>query len=99
MLSLLQTSPIDHQTSIGGEDRNRTYLGPAAAGSTTVLKTARATRHPSLSKLWIGPSRTGIDCGLRKDRQSVGSKIDQEVFLIALTMVLKSGQSPESSLE
>ncbi len=32
-----------------GEDRNRTYPGPAVAGSTTVLKTARATRHPSLS--------------------------------------------------
>src|SRR5438309_5284328 len=35
---------------IGGEDRNRTYLGPACAGPTTVLKTARATRHPSLSE-------------------------------------------------
>src|SRR5204863_5538997 len=81
------------QKKFGGEDRNRTYLGPAAAGSTTVLKTARATRHPSLSELWTA------DCGLRKDRQSVGSKIDQEVFLIALTMALKSGQSPESSLE
>src|SRR5438128_224342 len=34
----------------GGEDRNRTYLGPAVAGSTTVLKTARTTRHPSLSR-------------------------------------------------
>src|SRR5215468_6500154 len=31
----------------GGEDRNRTYL--AACAATTVLKTARATRHPSLS--------------------------------------------------
>src|SRR5881409_4315465 len=30
-----------------GEDRNRTY--PAACTPTTVLKTARATRHPSLS--------------------------------------------------
>src|SRR5438270_6790356 len=87
------------QKKFGGEDRNRTYLGPAVAGSTTVLKTARTTRHPSLSGLWIGRSRTGIDCGLRKDRQSVGSKIDQEVFLITLTMALKSGQSPESSLE
>jgi hypothetical protein len=35
---------------IGGEDRNRTYPDPAAAGPTTVLKTARATRHPSLSE-------------------------------------------------
>src|SRR5213596_1375221 len=31
-----------------GEDRNRTYLATCVA--TTVLKTARATRHPSLSK-------------------------------------------------
>src|SRR5881296_2829977 len=31
-----------------GEDRNRTYLATCAA--TTVLKTARATRHPSLSR-------------------------------------------------
>ena len=31
-----------------GEDRNRTY--PAACTATTVLKTARATRHPSLSR-------------------------------------------------
>jgi hypothetical protein len=31
----------------GGEDRNRTYLATRVA--TTVLKTARATRHPSLS--------------------------------------------------
>jgi hypothetical protein len=45
------TSNLVHRTSnlLGGEDRNRTYLGPACAGSTTVLKTARATRHPSLS--------------------------------------------------
>src|SRR6266436_7614302 len=81
------------QKKLGGEDRNRTYPGPAGAGSTTVLKTARATRHPSLSGLRIA------HCGLRKDRQSVGKKIDQEVFLIALTMASKSGQSPESSLE
>src|SRR6266567_7153891 len=33
---------------IGGEDRNRTY--PATCAATTVLKTARATRHPSLSE-------------------------------------------------
>ena len=84
---------IENRKWKNGEDRNRTYLGPACTGSTTVLKTARATRHPSLSELRIA------DCGLRKDRQSVGEKIDQEVFLIALTMPLKSGQSPESSLE
>src|ERR1700724_1485286 len=35
---------------IGGEDRNRTYLGPACAGPTTGLKTARPTRHPPPSK-------------------------------------------------
>ena len=34
--------------SRGGEDRNRTY--PATCATTTVLKTARATRHPSLSR-------------------------------------------------
>src|SRR5207247_8085911 len=32
----------------GGEGTNRTYLDPLN-GPTTVLKTARATRHPSLS--------------------------------------------------
>jgi len=32
----------------GGEDRNRTYPGPQNE-PTTVLKTARATRHRSLS--------------------------------------------------
>ena len=40
----------------GGEDRNRTYLATCVA--TTVLKTARATRHPSLSGLRI------VDWGL-----------------------------------
>ena len=39
---------LAHQTSLGGEDRNRTYPDPQN-GPTTVLKTARATRHPSLS--------------------------------------------------
>src|SRR6478609_2248365 len=33
---------------IGGEDRNRTYPDPQN-GPATVLKTAKATRHPSLS--------------------------------------------------
>src|SRR4030095_9213111 len=33
------------------EDRNRTYLATCMA--TTVLKTARATRHPSLSRSQI----------------------------------------------
>src|SRR5881296_853047 len=65
-----------------GEDRNRTYLATCVA--TTVLKTARATRHPSLSEFRIS------DCGLRKDYFA---------FLIALTTTSKSGQSPVSSLE
>ena len=38
----------------GGEDRNRTYLATCVA--TTVLKTARATRHPSLSGLRKTPN-------------------------------------------
>src|SRR5437870_10669373 len=67
---------------MGGEDRNRTYLATCAA--TTVLKTARATRHPSLSEFRIA------DCGLRKDYFAL---------LIALTTSSKSGQSPVSSLE
>src|SRR5947208_10076921 len=63
----LWMSPRDPSTSLrsaqdderrsGGEDRNRTYLATCVA--TTVLKTARATRHPSLSGLRIA------DCGLR----------------------------------
>ena len=36
------------QFEIGGEGRNRTHLG--SCEPTTVLKTARTTRHPSLSK-------------------------------------------------
>ena len=39
---------------IRGEDRNRTYLATCVA--TTVLKTARATRHPSLSGLRKTPN-------------------------------------------
>ena len=86
------------QKKFGGEDRNRTYLGPAVAGSTTVLKTARTTRHPSLSGLRIA------DCGLRKDRQSLVLNARRRncyylSFLIARTIWSKSGQSPESSLE
>src|SRR5215470_15498132 len=44
---------------LGGEDRNRTYLANCMA--TTVLKTARATRHPSLSELAIGDWRLPIE--------------------------------------
>src|SRR5437870_6578917 len=96
------------------EDRNRTYRGPACARSTAVLKTARATRHPSLSRLRIGPSRTGMDCRLRKEKKTSNAErpepnvelkqekncaIDYLSFLIDLTIASKSGQSPESSLE
>ena len=48
-------SAIDRMTiEDGGEDRNRTYLATCVA--TTVLKTARATRHPSLSGLRKTPN-------------------------------------------
>src|SRR6478672_9214979 len=40
-------SAIEVRKFGGGEDRNRTYLVPSNE-TTTVLKTARATRHPSL---------------------------------------------------
>src|SRR5215217_4741916 len=46
-LQLNRKSEIENRELIGGEDRNRTYLATCVA--TTVLKTARATRHPSLS--------------------------------------------------
>src|SRR5262245_42178140 len=47
-------SKIENWKSNSGEDRNRTYLATRVA--TTVLKTARATRHPSLSKLRKTPN-------------------------------------------
>ena len=47
-------SKIENRKSNGGEDRNRTYL--ATCVTTTVLKTARATRHPSLSGIWETPN-------------------------------------------
>jgi hypothetical protein len=50
------TSPLsaqDEERRSGGEDRNRTY--PATCMATTVLKTARATRHPSLSEFLKTP--------------------------------------------
>src|SRR4026207_724389 len=77
-------SKIANQKWNGGEDRNRTYLGSGYAEPTAVLKTARTTRHPSLSRLWIAK------CGLRRAYFA---------FLIAVTMASKSGQSPVSSLE
>ena len=85
------------QKKFGGEDRNRTYLGPAVAGSTTVLKTARTTRHPSLSigKKTSNTRRRTSNVEVRKQ----GDAIDYLIFLIARTIESKSGQSPESSLE
>src|SRR6058998_3347010 len=76
-----------------GEDRNRTYLATCVA--TTVLKTARATRHPSLS----GKKKTS-----NVQRPTSNTELQKPVsnyfaFLIALTMASKSGQSPVSSLE
>src|SRR4029077_15287515 len=41
-------SAQDDERRFCGEDRNRTYLATCVA--TTVLKTVRATRHPSLSE-------------------------------------------------
>src|SRR3979411_607049 len=40
---------LGNRQKMGGEDRNRTYPDPPHAEPTTVLKTSRATRHPSLS--------------------------------------------------
>src|SRR5213593_4755651 len=48
MHTLRTAKRLQDLQEIGGEDRNRTYLATCAA--TTVLKTARATRHPSLSQ-------------------------------------------------
>src|SRR5213082_3677719 len=88
------------QKKFGGEDRNRTYLGPACTGSTTVLKTARATRHPSLSGLRKEKNTPNFEHRTSnaelKSRSDVSAHLS---FLRALTMASKSGQSPESSLE
>ena len=59
-------SAQDDERRSGGEDRNRTYLATCVA--TTVLKTAKATRHPSLSGLRKTPNaqprkrRNGAGC-------------------------------------
>jgi hypothetical protein len=101
---------------IGGEDRNRTYLGPACARPTTVLKTARATRHPSLSERMktSNPPSPGYGAAgaqhptsnsesFREQgvqlKQKISKRIAYLIFLIAVTMASKSGQSPDSSLE
>ena|SRR6266446_3157193 len=86
---------------IGGEDRNRTYLGPAGARPTTVLKTARATRHPSLSERMKASNRPSPGYGAAdvQLKQKIRKRIAYLIFLIAVTMASKSGQSPDSSLE
>src|SRR5207248_2027805 len=80
-----------------GEDRNRTC--PGSCEPTTVLKTARTTRHPSLSgkkkKKTPNSQRPASNAQLRKKKKT----IDYLTFLSALTTASKSGQSPESSLE
>src|SRR5947208_4893625 len=66
-------SAQDDERKSGGEDRNRTYLATCVA--TTVLKTARATRHPSLSgekKTLNGQRRTpSVEFFARKARFGV----------------------------
>jgi len=95
----------------GGEDRNRTYLATCAA--TTVLKTARATRHPSLSQkkktsnVQRPTSNVEVEAPggvVAFPSWEVDSFPDRRIgdylsFLIALTISSKSGQSPVSSLE
>src|SRR5438876_11300437 len=86
------------QAKAGGEDRNRTC--PGSCEPTTVLKTARATRHPSLSEeLQIVDLRLQIGENRQSIARTMRGRNYQEAFLIALTMASKSGQSPESSLE
>ena len=59
---------------IRGEDRNRTYLATCVV--TTVLKTARATRHPSLSELQKTPNAQP-----RKRRNGAGCPTSNAEFL------------------
>src|SRR5215831_5254907 len=101
-------SKIENRKLNGGEDRNRTYLATCAA--TTVLKTARATRHPSLSTEKT-PNAQRPTSNVQPDELSVGrlkvlTAASQRrkltpyfAFLIALTIWSKSGHSPDSSLE
>ena len=94
----MTTGRARYQFANGGEDRNRTY--PATCVATTVLKTARATRHPSLSGLRKEKKTSNIEH--RTSNAEVKTRSDASAylrFLIALTIVSKSGQSPESSLE
>src|SRR5436190_22990301 len=85
-LLALQTSNVAHQTSLGGEDRNRTYPDPAHAGPTTVLKTARATRHPSLSNNLTTQRRDLICCAmLSKSGHSPVSSLECSSSLLRRT--------------
>src|SRR5436305_12701247 len=95
-LLALQTSNVAHQTSLGGEDRNRTYPDPQN-GPTTVLKTARATRHPSLSgRRKTSNAQRSTPNTQMKERNGQG---DYLCALICCTIASKSGHSPVSSLE
>src|SRR5216110_3393477 len=96
-LLALQTSNFAHQTSLAGEDRNRTYPGPQS-GPTTVLKTARATRHPSLSGRRKTPNAQlpTSNVQMKKKRKRYG---DYLCALICAAIASKSGHSPVSSLE
>src|SRR6266480_6194656 len=97
-LLALQTANFAHQKSLGGEDRNRTYPDPAHAGPTTVLKTARATRHPSLSgrRKTSNAQRSTSNVQMKKKRKRYG---DYLCALICAAIASKSGHSPVSSLE
>src|SRR5205814_7008181 len=97
-LLALQRSNVADQTSLGGEDRNRTYPDPAHTGPTTVLKTARATRHPSLSgrRKTSNAQRPTSNVQMKKKRKRYG---DYLCALICAAIASKSGHSPVSSLE
>jgi hypothetical protein len=93
-------STHDDERRSGGEDRNRTYL--ATCVTTTVLKTARATRHPSLSGFRIAERGLPIEFFLRLGRFEMKGSARADgyfAFLTALTISSKSGHSPDLSLE
>lgn len=73
-----------------GEDRNRTYLGSGYAEPTTVLKTARATRHPSLSGLGIFRRRLRFESSER--RWSVGGGKQATAFGATSATVTRTEQ-------
>lgn len=77
---------------VGGEDRNRTYLGPGYAEPTTVLKTARTTRHPSLSKLLIADCQLRIEIFAREARLGV-RRLDAAFEISARGSLLRKSRS------